>query len=157
MKTPLGSHVLFNVRNFSNLPSPLNRNSIGPVLVAFWKSAYSDRSGPLEIAMHSAFSSATFSWLAASVYQMMLFLRMTNDSVQFSEVVAVRRVILGGGGHSLPESDIMEGIRRLEQGLLRRARVPLEIEGSVDGIGAVLHEALPHVDGGEEPLDIEAP
>lgn len=93
MKTPLGSHILFNDRSFSNLPSPLKRSSIGSVLVAFWKSAYSDRSGPLEMAMHSAFSSATFSWLAASVYQMMLFLHMTYDSARPPEVVAVRWVI----------------------------------------------------------------
>lgn len=92
MKTPLGSHVLFNDCSLSNLPSPLKRSSIGPVLVAFWKSAYSDRSGPLETAMHSAFSSATFSWLAASVYQMMLFLCTTDDSVQLSQVGAGRRV-----------------------------------------------------------------
>lgn len=96
VKTPLGSHVLFNDPNFSNLPSPLNRSSIGSVLVAFWKSAYSDRSGPLEMAMHSAFSSATFSWLAASVYQMMLFLWMTNYSVHFFSVVAVFCVVLEG-------------------------------------------------------------
>lgn len=57
------------------MPSPLKRSSIGSVLVAFWKSAYSDRSGPLATAMHSAFSSATFLWLEAAVYQIMLFLR----------------------------------------------------------------------------------
>lgn len=34
------------------------------------------------MAMHSAFSSATLSWLAVSVYQMMLFLHMTHDSAQ---------------------------------------------------------------------------
>lgn len=75
MKTPSGSHFLFNNRSFSSLPSPLKRSSMGSVLVAFWKSAYSDRSGPLATAMHSAFSSATFSWLDAAVYQIMLFLR----------------------------------------------------------------------------------
>lgn len=74
VKTPSGSHVFFNSRSLSNFPSPLKRSSIGSVLVAFWKSAYSDRSGPLEMAMHSALSSATFSWLAASVYQIILFL-----------------------------------------------------------------------------------
>lgn len=89
MKTPSGSHFLFNIRSFSNLPSPLKRSSIGSVLVAFWKSAYSDRSKPLEMAMHSAFSSATFLWLEAAVYQMILFLRAINNSAQFSGIAAV--------------------------------------------------------------------
>lgn len=69
---------------------------MGSVLVAFWKSAYSDRSGPLETAMHSAFSSATFLWLEVAVYQMMLFLRALNNPDQLSGLAAVHWVAWDG-------------------------------------------------------------